>query len=196
MGAQQIVSESNKQFANLNIITVMQCLVHDRHVHGKIFTLWSACQLKLAAKSHLTAIFTACCYQLTTVAAWWNRSSRISKKSHPRSALTEDFKKTMKDKKYYVNTILDSKYSSAALSLRQHWPGNRLNGRLFSLPYSFIRGIYFVTGLTAGIQNPRRGRRIRNDLSGHGRPVLCVDRWSETSHFWNEGNHNWNGRRT
>lgn len=99
-------------------------------------------------------------------------------------------------KKYYVNTILDSKYSSAALSLRQHWPGNRLNRRHFSLPYSFIRGIYFVTGLTAGIQNPRRGGRIRNDLSGHGRPVLCVDRWSETSHFWNEGNHKWNGRRT
>lgn len=38
----KIVSESNKQVANLNIITVMHCLVHDRHVQWNAFTLWSA----------------------------------------------------------------------------------------------------------------------------------------------------------
>lgn len=71
MGAPQMISESKKQVANLKIITVMHCLVHIRRVHGKAFTLWSACKRRLAAKSHLTAIFTAFCCQLTTVAAWF-----------------------------------------------------------------------------------------------------------------------------
>lgn len=38
-----------------------------------------------------------------------------------------------------------------------------------------------------GYRTQRREGGIRNDLSGHGRPVLWADRWSETSHFINEG---------
>lgn len=153
-------------------------------------------KLRLAAKSHLTAIFTAFCYQLTTVAAWIMLKLLHQDYLSLVTALPSwSTLNTIKEQQYYVNSILDSKYSSAALSLRRHWPGNRINGRHFSLPYSCIRGICFVREPTAGIQGTSRGGRIRSDLSGHRRPVLCVDRWSETSHFWNEGDLEWNGRR-
>lgn len=55
-----------------------------------------------------------------------------------------------------------------------------LNGRHFSLPYSFIRGIYSVRGLATGRQG--EAEELGMILSGHGRSALGVDRWSETSH--------------
>lgn len=143
-------------------MTAVPCAGRDGRVHGKPFHVASpGRQPSPPFKGHIYRILLlideCSCSVCVEIAP-----SGLVKSHHRRAALTGHFQHNKKNKKiiYYVSPrstllspILDSKYSSAALSLRRHWPGNRINGRHFSLPQSSIRGICFVRG--ADVWDPR-----------------------------------------
>lgn len=175
-------------------MTAVLCVVHDRHVHGKPFTLWSACELRPAAKS----LFNGHIYRILLLIDECSCSVYVEiapsglVKSHHHTALTAHFQLNKRTKKKKIYILRQP--PSLILSIAQlHYPwggigqGTESMGGTFPCHSPPLGGSVLLEEPTSGIRKGlRRGGRIRNDLSGHGRPALAADRWSETSHFWNE----------
>lgn len=105
-------------------------------------------------------------------------------KSLPSTAFTEHSEHNKREKKTYANPILDSKYSSAAISLRRHWPGNDTEGG-----GTFLCHIPSLVGAVS-LEDSRLASRTQGEAGElemiclvTGGLYACVDRWSETSNF-------------
>lgn len=65
-------------------------------------------------------------------------------------------------------------------------PGTESMGGTFLCHIPSLGGSVWLEDRRLGSRSKGAAEELGNDLSAHGRPVLCANRWSETSDFWNK----------